>query len=262
MTDHVDFSSNASVYDARHGAFIDADLAGSIARAAEIDAGARVLEVGAGTGRAAIPLASAGCRFVAIDTAIPMLQRLREKAQSCDAPVSPLVGNGLALPFADDVFEACVVSRILYLIQEWPAFLTELLRVLRPGGCVIHEWGNGDEDEPWVLMREEARRLFIDAGVTRPFHPGARYEAEIEAFLEEHGLIQQQALTAGFGKATTIGEFLQRILNGEASYIWNVPEEVRRECLPKLEAWTKARFDLGQEIIVPRTIRWRVYRKG
>jgi SAM-dependent methyltransferase len=76
----TDFSANARVHDRRHGALLSGDLAQRLIAGADLPADAQVLDVGAGTGRVAIPLASFGRRIVAIDPSAAMLQQLRGKA--------------------------------------------------------------------------------------------------------------------------------------------------------------------------------------
>jgi hypothetical protein len=61
---------------------------------------------------------------------------------------------------------------------------------------------------------------------------------------------------------TTLGQFLDRIDSGECSYIWNVPLDVQRTCLPRLREWAAERFDLAREVTVPRELRWTLYRKA
>jgi ubiquinone/menaquinone biosynthesis C-methylase UbiE len=60
----TDFSANARVYDKRHGALLAGDLAQRLIAAASLPADAQLLDVGAGTGRVAIPLAARGHRVV------------------------------------------------------------------------------------------------------------------------------------------------------------------------------------------------------
>jgi hypothetical protein len=50
-----------------------------------------------------------------------------------------------------------------------------------------------------VQIREKARTLLQDAGVDKPFHPGARSEAEVDAFLTGLGLVRRKALLIGPG---------------------------------------------------------------
>ena len=54
MTERVDFSRNAPIYDRRHGRMLPSDIVRSLASASALNHGDLVLEVGAGTGRAAL----------------------------------------------------------------------------------------------------------------------------------------------------------------------------------------------------------------
>ena len=51
MSERVDFSANAPVYDRRHGAALAPEVTRSLALEAALTRGARVLDVGAGPGR-------------------------------------------------------------------------------------------------------------------------------------------------------------------------------------------------------------------
>jgi len=255
----VDFSANARAYDDRHGAFVDDDLARRLIDAAALPSGARVLDVGAGTGRVAIPLASRGCRVVALDPSTPMLARTLDKAPGVRLALT--VGAGAPLPFRDRSFDGVVIARLLYLLSDWRETLDEAVRVLRGGGCLLHEWGNGDPDEEWVQMREKARALFENAGVASPFHPGARDESQIDLWLRDRGMSRAGEVRAPSAMRTTMGKFLERVERSECTYTWSVPEDVQRACLPALRAWAAERFDLEREVPAPRETKWTVFRK-
>jgi len=262
----VDFSRNAAVYDDRHGTAIDAALAERLIGEAALARGSIVLDVGAGTGRVAIPLAAHGCRVVAIDVSEAMLGRLLEKRDALRSlplrslpPLRALRGAAAALPFGAATFDAVVVARLLYLVDEWRGAVDEAARVLRPGGRLLHEWGNGEAGEPWVAIREQARALFEAAGVNTPFHPGARSEADVDRHLASRGFTRCGVVSVPSGAETTIGRFLDRIDSGECSYTWSVPDAVQRACLPALREWAEARFGRDLVFPAPRAITWAVY---
>jgi ubiquinone/menaquinone biosynthesis C-methylase UbiE len=257
MPARVDFSPAAASYDGRHGGLSIAN-ASELANAAGIAAGAELLEVGAGTGRVAIPFAGLGFRVAAVEPADGMLQVLREKAGAL--PVTVLRGEGAKLPLGSAHFDAVLIARLLYVMPDWRDVLAEVRRVLKPGAPFIHEWGNGTPDEEWLQMREKARALFEGAGVVDPFHPGARTEEKVIARLNELGFRETKVLTFEGDLRMTLQDFLDRIVTGQCSYTWNVPQPVKERTLPELTEWAEQRFDLAKEILLPREIIWRIYR--
>lgn len=259
MTARVDFSPNAGVYDCRHGSALSEQELDRLWSVAILRSGARVLDVGAGTGRVAVPLAARGCRVVAIEPSAAMLARLGAKRG--EAAVEAVLGGGAPLPFRSGSFDAVVIARLLYLTPDWRAILSEAARVLAPGGRLLHEWGNGRPGEEWVRVREEARRLFEEAGVREPFHSGVRSEAEVDRALGELGLVRDADVENGAGPAVTLREFLRRLAEGELSYVWSVPLDVRAKSLPRLQRWAEETFDLDRPVAMPRELRWTVHRR-
>lgn len=259
MGQRVDFSENAPVYDRRHGAVLAPDIAHHLASICDLPREARMLDVGAGTGRVAIAFAALGYKTVALDPALAMLNELRRKAP--DDQIQAVAGEGARLPFANAQFDAVILARVLYLMPDWQTVLRGTYDVLKPGGCLFHEWGNGEADEAWVQIREKARTLFQDAGVNDPFHPGSRTEAEIDDFLVGLGLHLRNELRIGPGPRMTLVDFVEKIASGEFSYIWNVPKHVRESCLPRLKKWSENTFDPEQSVPIPREVRWTIYRK-
>jgi ubiquinone/menaquinone biosynthesis C-methylase UbiE len=179
MTERVDFSGNAAVYYHRRGAFVPDRLVAQLLKVTGLPRGLRIVDIGAGTGRAAIPFGRKGYSVIAVDAARPMLASLRQ--ESGDARVPVVVRDGTQLPFAPCSFDAAVIARLLYLVPDWRGMLLEMLRVLKPGSPVFHEWGNGSVSDDWIQIREQARLLFEAAGIDqrirswRSRHPGTRY---------------------------------------------------------------------------------------
>ena len=257
MSGRVDFSNNASAYDRRHGAVISEETARALIRVMSPARDSRVLDLAAGTGRVAIPLATLGCRVVAFDPARPMLDELAKKSPG--VTISRVVGDGTQLPFRSGAFDDVVVARLLYLVPDWMELLREVRRVLAPGGRLLHEWSNGDADEEWVQIREKIREMFLEDGVTEPFHPGVRTEEDVEAFLAELGMTRIATKQFGGGHLMTVADFLKRLVDGECSYTWAVPKDILARRLPELQRWASERFDLAREVPMPREIIWRIY---
>jgi SAM-dependent methyltransferase len=255
----VDFSSNASVYDRRHGALLRRNVAQELADCGGLQPGARILEVGAGTGRVVLAFVGMGYRVTAFDLALGMLNELRVKAR--ERPVQLVAGEGARLPFAKCCFDAVILARVLYLMPDWKAVLHESFDVLKPRGCLLHEWGNGQPDEACVQIREKLRTLFEDAGVETPFHPGARSEDEVDAVLIGLGFVRRKKLPIGPGPSMTLHDFVGRVATGEFSYLWNIPRHVQESCIPLLNKWCLGTFDVEQSFPMPRELEWTIYRK-
>lgn len=95
--------------------------------------GQRILDLAAGTGTSSVPFAEAGAFVVPTDFSLGMLQVGKERQ-----PNLPFVaGDALALPFADDAFDAATISFGLRNLADRHAGLRELARVVRPGGRLV-----------------------------------------------------------------------------------------------------------------------------
>ncbi len=100
--------------------------------------GGRVLDMATGTGAVALRLSQRdGLRVTAADVTRPML--LEAAARTADGGASPLdlaECTAEAVPFADAAFDAVIFTYLLRYVGDVPSTLTELARVLKPGGTM------------------------------------------------------------------------------------------------------------------------------
>ena len=92
--------------------------------------GARILELGGGSGYQANLMAARGFDVVSID-----LQD-RPKSQEAFFPVQDY--DGRHIPFENASFDIVFSSNVLEHVRELPELLAETRRVLKPGGIAIH----------------------------------------------------------------------------------------------------------------------------
>jgi len=168
------WDADADDYLAEHGADIgevdfvwcpeglreqDARLLGDVA-------GARVLEVGAGSAPCARWLLRAGARPVALDLSARMLRHAADLGRSTGAAVPLVQADAMQLPFRDGAFDlACSAFGAVPFVAEPEQVMREVARVLRPGGrwvfAVNHpmRWMFSDDPGPDGLV---VRQSYFD----------------------------------------------------------------------------------------------------
>lgn len=95
-----------------------------------IPEGARVLELGGGTGQQARLLAARGVDIVSVDVAGSIYENERV--------FDVIRYDGSHLPFADATFDVVFSSNVLEHVADLPTLLDEMARVLVPGGFGLH----------------------------------------------------------------------------------------------------------------------------
>jgi 2-polyprenyl-3-methyl-5-hydroxy-6-metoxy-1,4-benzoquinol methylase len=97
-----------------------------------------ILDVGTGTGRAAIALALRGAVTTGVDASAEMLTVARRTARAAGVDVSLARGDAHDLAFADRSFDAVVCLRVLMHTPDWRRSLAELCRVA--SGRVVFDY--------------------------------------------------------------------------------------------------------------------------
>jgi ubiquinone/menaquinone biosynthesis C-methylase UbiE len=108
----------------------------SLAEAADVRAGERVLDVAAGNGNATLAAARRFADVTATDYVPALLDKGRERARAEDLSVRFQVADAEALPFDDGSFDVVLSTFGVMFAPDQRRAAHEILRVLRPGGRV------------------------------------------------------------------------------------------------------------------------------
>ena len=98
---------------------------------------ARALELGCGGGTYVRLLAGLGCRTVGLDYSVPSLQRAVAADRGGEGMY--LAGEAYGLPFPTATFDLVVSIGVLQALSDPSRAITEMSRVLRPGGVLVVE---------------------------------------------------------------------------------------------------------------------------
>jgi len=152
--------------------------------------GTRLLDLGCGAGRHAFEAARRGARVVALDTDRGELKQVSAIAAAMDeagelptgSSIYPASGDATAMPFGDDAFDVVIAAEVLEHIPADQSAMTEIARVLRPGGVAavtVPAWL--PERLCWLLSDDYHN---VPGGHLRIF---TRYELEVK--LRRAGLV-------------------------------------------------------------------------
>jgi ubiquinone/menaquinone biosynthesis C-methylase UbiE len=256
----VAFDRAAHCYDATRGfpPGVADRVAERIAAAGGLGPASRVLEVGIGTGRIALPLAeqladpsdpSRGGRVVGVDLSGPMLARLvAKRGPRC---VDVLRADAARLPFPDARFDAAVAVHVFHLIPAWRQALAEVGRVLRPAGLLVHGSNRDPDGSSWRTWR---RQFGVEnVGVPR----GA-----LETFPEREGwILAGPPQQLRFRRRLRPRELVDGVTGRFWSMCWRMSDEQIAEAAASLEAELRSEFgDLDREAEIEEGFWVRAYR--
>jgi len=100
------------------------------------DLSGTVVEIGAGTG-INLPLLPPGCRWIGIEPNLHMHGVLAERIRATGIDAEARVGSACRIPLDGGVADVVVSTLVLCSVGDVPAALSEIVRVLRPGGRFV-----------------------------------------------------------------------------------------------------------------------------
>jgi ubiquinone/menaquinone biosynthesis C-methylase UbiE len=272
----LSFDVAADFYDATRG--YPLEVAKKIVQ--EIDKSAHAtprtpyLEVGIGTGRIALPLATLGRTYTGVDISEKMLSQLTTKllasnwqeqpageqtwgsladedaarTVSCQrfthldptASMRLVVSDITALPFHDDSFEAVVAVHIFHLVDGWQQALAEVVRVLRPGGRLLQCWDSYEKGSAYTLINRKWQELVKELGGNTQ-RPGANGQGVIQ-WLQEHGYQSEEKPATTWKQRISPSAIIDSIAQRHWSSSWEIPDDIFARSVEQLRAWAYEQF--------------------
>lgn len=102
--------------------------------------GERVLDVGTGTGNAAVEAARRGAVVSGVDLTPRQIEFARKRCEVEEVSVELSVGDAQELGWADGAFDAVVSVMAVALAPDHARAAAEMVRVARPGGRIAMTW--------------------------------------------------------------------------------------------------------------------------
>jgi SAM-dependent methyltransferase len=181
----------------------------------DLPRGARVLDLGCGSGTTSIALAQRGFSVAATDRTPAMLELARQQAHAASRTdtVQFSVGDAHAIGFQAQTFDLVLSLGVIPWLHSPGVAVCEMSRVLRAGGHLIVNADNRARLtyalDPRRNMQLAPLRMMIRSCLGRPPREGARATlhgiAEFDRLLRSAGLEKLNGTTFGFGPFTLFG---------------------------------------------------------
>jgi ubiquinone/menaquinone biosynthesis C-methylase UbiE len=124
----------------------DARIIKRIVELLDLPEGARILDVGAGTGSYSRALADMGYQLTALEPSRVMREQALDGSQ-----ITWVSGIAEALPFADRAFDAAILILCIHHFNDPAAALREVRRVSGAGPILIFTYDPEATEEPWLF---------------------------------------------------------------------------------------------------------------
>jgi len=209
---------NPQAYE-RNGAFVHG-LAGGVLEWLNAQMSEFILDLGCGDGQLTQRVASTGAHVLGVDASADMVAAARERGIEAEK------ANAENLPFHDATFDAVFSNAALHWVRDHDAMLTQVYRVLKPGGRFVAEMGgHGNIASIQVALRAVLERHgFGDREDGVNYYPTAdSYAARLKRHgfrVDQMALIPRPTKLAESGMDGWLQTFRRGVLDG-------LPEEVR-----------------------------------
>lgn len=226
----------AEIYDDRFVPALFGQFAPRLVAFAGIAPGERVLDVATGTGIVARAAEQAGASVTGLDLNPGMLSVARRHSDR----IAWIQGDAAALPFGEAAFDAVLCQFALMFFPDRAAVLSQMLRVLKPGGRLAVAVFDRLDNSPGYdrLVPAIGRIVGLEAAdaLAAPFVLGdaAAVAAMIEA---AGGTVDRVEAVTGTVRQPSLDAWLDTEVGG-----WTISEMVSDDALERLKSEAKGLF--------------------
>jgi len=260
----ISFDRAADYYDRTRGypPGVQERIGRAMLDAAGATPASRLLELGVGTGRIALPIVRAGYRYTGVDISQAMMERLRAALDTIPGAwerVTLVEGDATALPFDAGSFDAVITVHVYHLVSDRARVAAESARVLARPGVLLNgrdediDEGRGDMFAAWddILLdlgwREQER--VVGASRLRMAPEWKRLGATVD---EVVGVEWESAISP----AQELEGFSARLW----SSLWAVPDTIHATAMARLWTWAEGYYGANLETPVVRRRRFVIER--
>jgi 2-polyprenyl-6-hydroxyphenyl methylase/3-demethylubiquinone-9 3-methyltransferase len=154
--------------------------------------GKKTLDVGCGGGLLSEELARMGCMVTGVDPSEKSLEAARAHARQEGLAIDYRRATGEALPFPDATFDLICCCDVLEHVDDLPRVISEISRVLRPGGVFLYDTINRTF-RSWLVIIELFQELRWTSFMPPDLHDWRQFikPEELTALLAGAGLASQ-----------------------------------------------------------------------
>lgn len=206
----------------------------AIYSAVHIPSPARVLDLGAGTGRIGRVFAQAGDLYFGLDASLGMLQEFRRNTKNGFL----VQANGEHLPFRDHAFDIVLLMHVLSGTGNFQTLINEARRVCHSNGAIVVGRTASPESGIDAQLKQQLKLILGQMGVAwhRPQESYRKSLVSLEAISKRH--IHRTA--ASWNVAATPRDFLLRHQTG--ARFATLPPATQEHALERLTAYAEKTF--------------------
>jgi ubiquinone/menaquinone biosynthesis C-methylase UbiE len=248
------FDSTASTFE-RHRSLpteVPEAIRSAIWSAVGLSAPARVLDIGAGTGRIGRAFVAAGDTYFGVDTSLAMLREFSANSSNCTLTQA----DGSHLLFPDGSFDIVLLMQVLSGASDWKGIVSEARRVVRSGGGVVVGHTVNPESGIDAQLKRHLKGVLEELKVDL-FRPEQSRRRALE-WLEVAAVRHVHLIVASWNATATPEAFLQRHRTG--AKFAALPAQVQEQALDKLRTWARVTYgSLDTELAETRSFEIDIY---